>query len=237
MYLHSSLSFHILDDMPDNDVNIAFREAAIIDTNSGPNIERRDKGKTYSLPSEQQTQLMALYQAKYARFASLVALYEAEKHRARHARKLSAFPPMSSWQPQSRHLSPEEATMMQGGDECVIKYQFVHVMTKGIIRGAELEAERREGSSTKSSFVFLKEGAAITPSFGRVQYFFQHCFAGQQHHFAVVDLYGRPQQDARTSLWYVPSTAVAGRSVVEINNISKPLVTAPDGDKLWFLNN
>lgn len=156
MYLHSSLSFHVLDDMPDNDVNIAFREAAIIDTNSGPNIERRDKGKTYSLPSEQQTQLMALYQAKYARFASLVALYEAEKHRARHARKLSAFPPMSSWQPQSRHLSPEEATMMQGGDECVIKYQFVHVMTKGIIRGAELEAERREGSSTKSSLVFFE---------------------------------------------------------------------------------
>ncbi len=111
-------------------------------------------------------------------------------------------------------------------------------MTKGIIRGAELEAERREGSSIKSSFVVLKEGAAITPSFGRVQHFFQHTFAGQQHHhFAVVNLYGRPQQDARTSLWYVQSTAVAGRSVVEINNISKPLVTAPDGDKLWFLNN
>jgi len=161
MYLHSSLSFHILDDMPDNDVNIAFREAAIIDTNSGPNIERRDKGKTYSLPSEQQTQLMALYQAKYARFASLVALYEAEKHRARHARKLSAFPPMSSWQPQSRHLSPEEATMMQGGDECVIKYQFVHVMTKGIIRGAELEAERREGSSTVFSLVFRVKGKSV----------------------------------------------------------------------------
>ena len=119
------------------------------------------------------------------------------------------------------------------------KYHFVHIASKGaswVLRAEELEAEKREGSYTKSSFVSLEEVGATTPSFGRVQHFFQHFFAGQCHDFAVVNLYGRLKQDARSRLWYVPATTVAGRSVAEVSKLSKPLVTAPDADKLWFLN-
>lgn len=202
-------------------------------------IVRRDKGQAHSLTLGELAELMAFYGSKYPKFARLEALYEAEKRRARIARKLSAFPPMCSWQPESHHLSPEEAQMLQGGDACVNKYHLVHIASKGaswVLRAEELEAEKREGTYTKSSFVSLEVAGAPAPSFGRVQHFFQHSFAGQCHDFAVVNLYGRPQQDARSMLWYVPTTAVAGRSVVEISKLSKPLVTAPDTDKLWFLN-
>lgn len=202
-------------------------------------IVRRDKGQAHSLTLGELAELMAFYGSKYPKFARLEALYEAEKRCARIARKLLAFPPMCSWQPESHHLSPEEAQMLQGGDACVNKYHLVHIASKGaswVLRAEELEAEKREGTYTKSSFVSLEVAGAPAPSFGRVQHFFQHSFAGQCHDFAVVNLYGRPQQDARSMLWYVPTTAVAGRSVVEISKLSKPLVTAPDTDKLWFLN-
>lgn len=202
-------------------------------------IVRRDKGQTHSLTFGELAELMALYRSKYPKLARLEAMYEAEKHRARLARKLSAFPPMCSWQPESHHLSPEEAQMLQGGDACMNKYHLVHIASKGaswVLRAEDLEAEKREGTYTKSSFVSLEVVGATTPSFGRVQHFFQHSFAGQCHDFAVVNLYGRPQQDARSRLWYVPTTTVAGRSVVEVSKLSKPLVTAPDADKLWFLN-
>ena len=109
-----------------------------------------------------------------------------------------------------------------------------HSLTLGEL-AEELEAER-EGTYTKSSFVSLEVAGATTPSFRRVKHFFQHSFAGQCHDFAAVNLYGRPEQDARSMLWYVPTTTVAGRSVVEVSKLSKPLVTAPDTDKLWFLN-
>ena len=202
-------------------------------------IVRRDKGQTHSLTLGELAELMALYRSKYPKLARLETMYEAEKHRARLARKLSAFPPMCSWQPESHHLSPEEAQMLQGGDACMSKYHLVHIASKGaswVLRAEDLEAEKREGTYTKSSFVSLEVVGATTPSFGRVQHFFQHSFAGQCHDFAVVNLYGRPQQDARSRLWYVPTTTVAGRSVVEVSKLSKPLVTAPDADKLWFLN-
>lgn len=58
-----------------------------------------------------------------------------------------------------------------------------------MLREAELEAEKRE-SSTKSSFVYLKEEGSPTPSFGRVQHFFQHSFGSQHHHFAIVTFMG-----------------------------------------------
>ena len=192
-------------------------------------IVRRDKGQTHSLTLGELAELMPFYRSKYPKFARLEAMYEAEKHRARIARKLSAFPPMCSWQPESHHLFPEEAQMLQGGDACVIKYHLVHIASKGA-------SWVLEGTYTKSSFVSLKVAGATTPSFGRVQHFFQHSFAGQCHDFAAVNLYGRPQQDARSMLSYVPTTTVAGRSVVEVGKLSKPLVTAPDTDKLWFLN-
>ena len=88
------------------------------------------------------------------------------------------------------------------------KYHLVHIAIKGaswVLRAEELEAEKREGTYTKSSFVSLEVEGATTPSFGRVQHFFQHSFAGQCHDFAVVNLYGRPRQDARSRLWYVPT--------------------------------
>lgn len=69
-------------------------------------IVRRDKGQTHSLTLGKLAELMALYCSKYPKFVRLEAMYEAEKHCARLARKLSAFPPMCSWQPESHHLSP-----------------------------------------------------------------------------------------------------------------------------------
>lgn len=104
------------------------------------------------------------------------------------------------------------------------------------MRAEELEAEKWERTYTKSSWVSLEVVGTTTPSFGRVQHFFQHTFACQCHNFAVVNLYGRPQQDARSKLWYVPTTNVAERSVVKVSKLSKPLVTARDTDKMWFLN-
>ena len=223
--------------MTDDNADITSGEDIIGTTDAY--IVRRDKGQTHSLTLGELAELMTLYRSKYPKFARLEAMYEAEKHRARLARKLSAFPPMSSWQPESHPLSPEEAQMLQGGDACMNKYHLVHIAIKGaswVLRAEELEAEKREGTYTKSSFVSLEVEGATTPSFGRVQHFFQHSFAGQCHDFAVVNLYGRPRQDARSRLWYVPTITVAGRSVVEVSKLSKPLVTAPDADKLWFLN-
>ena len=134
-------------------------------------IVRRDKGRTHSLTLGELAELMAHYRSKYPKFARLEAMYKAEKHRARLARKLSAFPPMCSWQPESHHLSPGEAQMLQGGDACVDKYHLVHIVGKGVswvLRAEELEAEKREGTYTKSSFVSLETLGAATPSFGRV---------------------------------------------------------------------
>lgn len=114
------------------------------------------------------------------------------------------------------------------------KYHLVHFASKGdswVIRAQELDAEKREGSWSKSSFVSFKEKEATTPSFGRVQHFFQPSFAGKHHHFVVINLYGRSQQDARSRLWYVPSTAVAGRSVVASspNHLSQHLMVTNFG--------
>ena len=112
-------------------------------------IVRRDKGQAHSLTLGELAELMAFYGSKYPKFARLEAMYEAEKRRARIARKLSAFPPMCSWQPESHHLSPEEAQMLQGGDACVNKYHLVHIASKGaswVLRAEELEAEKREGT-------------------------------------------------------------------------------------------
>ena len=180
-------------------------------------IVRRDQGQTHSLTFGELAELLAFYRSKYPKFARLEAMYEAEKHRARIAKKLSAFPPMCSWQPESHHLFPEEAQMLQGGDASVNKYHLVHIASKAaswVLSAEELEAEKREGTYTKSSFVSLEVAGATTPSFGRVQHFFQHSFVG-------VNLYGKPQQDARSRLWYVPTTTVAGRSVVEVSKLSK----------------
>ena len=223
--------------MTDDNADIASGEDNIGTTDVC--IVRRDKGQTHSITFGELAELMALYRSKYPKFARLEAMYEAEKHRARLARKLSAFPPMCSWQPQSHHLSPEESYMLQGGDACVHKYHLVHIARKGaswVLRAEELEADKREGTYTKSSFVSLEAAGATAPSFGRIQHFFQHSFAGQCHDFAIVNLYGRPQQDARGRLWYVSTTTVAGRSAVEVSKFSKPLVTAPGTDKLLFLN-
>jgi len=121
------------------------------------------------------------------------------------------------------------------------KYHLVHIAGKGaswVLRAEELEAEKREGTYTKSSFASLETLGAATPSFGRVQHFFQHSFAGQCHDFAVVNLYGRPQQDARSRLWYVPTTTVAGRSVLRSasspNHLSQHLMLTNCGFLISF---
>ena len=197
-----------------------------------------DKRQAHSLTLGELAELMAFYGSKYPKFACLEAMHEVEKHRARIARKLSAFPPMCSWQHESHHLSPEEAQMLQGGDACVNKYHLVHIASKGaswVLRAEELEAEKREGTYTVI-FCFFGSSRSHHTILWKSTTLFQHSFADQCHDFAVVNLYGRPQQDARSMLWYVPTTTVAGRSVVEISKLSKPLVTAPDTDKLWFLN-
>ena len=81
--------------MTDDNADITSGEDIIGTTDAC--IVRRDKGQTHSLTIGELAELMTLYRSKYPKFARLEAMYEAEKHRARLARKLSAFPPMSSW--------------------------------------------------------------------------------------------------------------------------------------------
>lgn len=76
--------------------------------------------------------LMVTYQEMHRRLASLKALFEEEKQHARVARKLSVFLPMSSWQPQSCPLNPEEAHMLQRGDAFAICYHHVFVAGKAV---------------------------------------------------------------------------------------------------------
>ncbi|KAL9978151.1 hypothetical protein ACROYT_G015638 [Oculina patagonica] len=132
-------------------------------------VVRRDKVKTQTLTPAESVEVMPFYRAKCPTISCLYAIYEAVRHHASLARRLSAFPPMSSSQPASHFLSPGEATMIQVGDACETKYHFIHITSKRaykVLRGEELEAEKREESSTRSSFVYLNE-EATTPLFGR----------------------------------------------------------------------
>lgn len=109
MYLHG---FPILDDVLyiDSDADIG---PGLEDSDF--NIVKKDKGRTHSLNHTDMAEVMKFYRAKYPRLTSSEALYEAEKDRARLARKLASFPPIASWQPESYHLSPEEVQMIRGG--------------------------------------------------------------------------------------------------------------------------
>lgn len=202
------------------------------------NIIKRDAGYNCQITKWETEQLSEIYKVLHPTYASLEALYEAEKRRARDARKLSSFPTISSWQPCSRQLSSSEEEMLKGGNTCVNNYRHIQLTNrrKGatwVVRGAELESEKREGY-TRSSYIAINQGA--TPLFGRVQHFFQHSFASCQHHLALVEWFNAPQQDAKSRLWHVPPTENAGRSVVEVIKLSRPLVTAVKENKLWFLN-
>ena len=63
-----------------------------------------------------------------------------------------------------------------------------------------------------------------------------YSFGHNEHYIAVVDWFGNPQLDTNSRLWFVPSREAAERSVIQIANLSQPLATAVDDDKLWFLN-
>ena len=65
------------------------------------------------------------------------------KHCARLARKLSAFPEMSSLQLQSHHLFPEEAEMIQGGDACVNNISLFMLQSRELPRKLEQQSWRQ----------------------------------------------------------------------------------------------
>lgn len=93
-----------------------------------------------------------------------------------------------------------------------------------VLRGAEMEAEKREGYAT-SFYIVIHQGAS--PSFGRAQYFLQHSLA-------AVDWFGNPQLDTNNRLWFVPSSEAPKRSPIEIANLFRPFTTAIDDGKIVF---
>ena len=100
-----------------------------------------------------------------------------------------------------------------------------------VLRGAEMEAEKREGYAM-SSYIVIHQGAS--PSFGRAQYFLQHSFGHNQHFLAAVDWFGNPQLDTNNRLWFVPSSEAPKRSPIEIANLFRPFTTAIDDGQIVF---
>ncbi|KAJ7386202.1 hypothetical protein OS493_010595 [Desmophyllum pertusum] len=95
------------------------------------NIIKRDAGYNCQIIKWETEQLSEIYKVLHPTYASLEALYEAEKRRARDARKLSSFPTISSWQPCSRQLSSSEEEMLKGGNTCVNKYRHIQLTNRG----------------------------------------------------------------------------------------------------------
>ena len=214
------------------------RQPVLATLSTGLSVIKKDQGRNILLTPWESAQLRTVYKVVCAEYARLETLFEAERRRARNTRRLATFPSISCWQPESHHLSANETSMLKGGDSCANKFHYIQLSdaTRGaiwVLRGAEMEAEKREGYA-KSSYIVSHQGAS--PSFGRVQYFLQHSFGHSEHYIAVVDWFGNPELDTNSRLWFVPSREAAERSVIQIANLSQPLATAVDDDKLWFLN-
>ena len=82
----------------DDDATMAFCDETPFDASSqnAVTIVKKEKGQKHLLTSWKSQQLRQLYKAINATYAVLESLYEAEKHQARIARKLSSFPAISS---------------------------------------------------------------------------------------------------------------------------------------------
>ena len=212
---------------------------------------KKDKGQQHQLNDEETSQLREVYKATNRGYGHLEALYQAERKQARVARKLTSFPTIFSWQPVSRNLTTTEKNMLRCICGGVVKFLYCQLADKRkndvwVLRGSDLESERREGC-TKASYICVNQEGK--PCFGRVKHFYHLQFDSQEQHLAIVDWFSSPKQDVSSKLWYVPvaevtgtptyhksCTRVSSTTLVHVVRLSKPLVTATTDNKLWFLN-
>ena len=95
----------------------------------------------------------------------------------------------------------------------------------------------KERLKTVSSFTVRSGDEADYPQFGQILHFVNVFDGETTHSLAKVEWMPRPDLDRESLLWHTKiSEQPAGTSLVCVSSLPPPLVTAIEGDRMWFLD-
>ena len=175
------------------------------------------------------------YRSLMPQFNDLCLRYEGERRNARVRHKLRQFPAMPSWTPTSGPpLTTEEMEMrdMQHDILRMDRYTFRNMYGRTVL----LSSREADSALSFSSYVLARLSDKLV--FGRIEFFFHHTFCRSRNTLAYVCWFDHPQQDSESGLWYVDAKCESSLNpIVSVSNLSSPLVTATDCDRLWILSN
>ena len=150
-------------------------------------------------------------------------------------RTKSTFPDKARWDPEGRTLSLHERELLNGPKSAVSFLSTVEVedqITGRKITYSSSDSER--SCKVCSSYVQVTTAHKRNPTFGRIKLLFNHSFNSNIYTWSVVEQFP-PSKESQSSLWFV-NNIVSATLVVNLSDLSHPLVIARDDNVIWFLN-
>ena len=189
------------------------------------------------LESDEMKALESLYQKIDPDYGTLVSVYELEKKSARKAHRIKAFPPLSGWESGDYVLSQDQLELRCGPSNSVTDLRtYTHKDDHGrYIKYAVINSAKK----TASSCVSLRLDSVLSQGemkFGQITRIFQHVFNKKMYTLVKLQWFCDVELDRQAGLYFSSKTTVSTYQVVPIKDLSKPLVHAIDGHKIWFLN-
>lgn len=185
--------------------------------------------------------LTSCYKNTYPEYACLLSRYKKEKREAKKRHKVSDFPSISQWSPQSGPLlTQSEKNLLDGPAKSITQFNVYMTRDKHnrLLKYGTVKGER-VNSVHVSSYVQCCSPACKEIVFGRIVSIFHHTFNGTVHTLAHVHWYESATCDPESGLYY-STLGSANQSVPKIMpllNLSRPIIHAVYEDKIWFLEN
>ena len=207
----------------------------ITDEHEADTTEESSSG---SLDLAEMRALESLYQKIDTDYGNLISVYDLEKKRAKKAHRLKQFSPLSYWEAGDEYeLSSDQLELRCGPSSFITDFRTYTIKDDHgrYVKYAVINSPKKSVSSCVSLCLnsMLNQGE---PKFGQITRIFQHTFNKKRYTLAVIQWFCEVGFDRESGLYFSSKLTISPDQIIPIKDLSKPLVHALDGNKIWFLN-